>query len=217
MTAKRFEMGYDDGLLRFVKDNVTNTNLDIVDCWTVLNELNDENKQLKQFKNTVFVLINEMIETANFYRTPIKSLDYGDDLGYWNGVYQKLKELREILEKEKGVRRMTKRFTNHDDTILDTDGEQLISTDEIVDKMNELHEENNELRLQLNLCSDQRNEFHRGARENANRVGKLEKENEQLKKAYNDAKKDVEKKEQILKDIMNDNLLIQDIKKELEE
>ena len=47
--------------------------------------------------------------------------------------------------------------------------------------LNELHEENNELRLQLNLCSDQRNEFHRGARENANRVGKLEKENEQLK------------------------------------
>ena len=36
-----------------------------------------------------------------------------------------------------------KRFTNHDDTILDTDGEQLISTDEIVDKMNELHEERN--------------------------------------------------------------------------
>ena len=37
---------------------------------------------------------------------------------------------------------MTKRFTNHDDTIIDTTGEQLISTDEIVDKMNELHEEN---------------------------------------------------------------------------
>ena len=47
MTPKRFEMGYDDGLLRFVKDNVTNTNLDIVDCLTVLNELNDENEQLK--------------------------------------------------------------------------------------------------------------------------------------------------------------------------
>ena len=29
--------------------------------------------------------------------------------------------------------------------------------------------------------SAQRDEFHRGARENANRVGKLEKENEQLK------------------------------------
>ena len=71
--------------------------LDEVKC-----EIAEENEQLKQFQNTVFVLINEMIETANHYRTPIKSLDYGDDLGYWNGVYQKLKELREILEKEKG-------------------------------------------------------------------------------------------------------------------
>ena len=48
-------------------------------------------------------------------------------------------------------------------------------------------------------------------------LNELAEENEQLKQAYNDAKKDVEKKEQILKDIMNDNLLIQDIKKELEE
>lgn len=52
----------------------------------------------------------------------------------------------------------------------------------IAKKLNELHEENQELRLQLNLCSDQRNEFHRRAIENAHRVGKLEKENEQLKK-----------------------------------
>ena len=46
----------------------------------------------------------------------------------------------------------------------------------------ELKKEYEQLRLQLNSCSDQRNEFHRGARENANRVGKLKKENEQLKK-----------------------------------
>lgn len=45
----------------------------------------------------------------------------------------------------------------------------------------------------------------------------LSDENEQLKQAYNDAKKDVEKKEQILKNIMKDNLLIQDMRKELEE
>lgn len=52
---------------------------------------------------------------------------------------------------------------------------------DVCELLNELHEKNNELRLQLNLCSDHRNEFHRAARENANRVGKLEKENEQLK------------------------------------
>jgi hypothetical protein len=66
-----------------------------------LTKLSNEKEQLKQFQDTVFVLINEMIETANLYRIPIKSVDYGDDLGYWNGVYQKLKELREILEKRK--------------------------------------------------------------------------------------------------------------------
>ena len=54
-------------------------------------------------------------------------------------------------------------------------------SNDVIDKLNLLHEEKNELRLQLNLCSDQRNEFHRGARENANRVGKLEEENKQLK------------------------------------
>ena len=48
-----------------------------------------------------------------------------------------------------------KRFTNHDDTILDTDGEQLISTDEIVDKMNELHEENIELHIQNDFLKDE--------------------------------------------------------------
>ena len=48
--------------------------------------------------------------------------------------------------------------------------------------LNELHEENEQLKTQLQNTSDQRDEFHRGARENANRVGKLEKENEQLKK-----------------------------------
>ena len=44
-----------------------------------------------------------------------------------------------------------------------------------------VEEENEQLKTQLQNTSDQRDEFHRGARENANRVGKLEKENEQLK------------------------------------
>ena len=45
----------------------------------------------------------------------------------------------------------------------------------------------------------------------------LNDENEQLKQAYNDVKKDVEKKKQILKNIMEDNLLIQDMRNELKE
>lgn len=49
------------------------------------------------------------------------------------------------------------------------------------------------------------------------KLNQLSDENEELKQAYNDAKKDVEKKEQILKNIMEDNLLIQDMRNELKE
>ena len=59
--------------------------------------------------------------------------------------------------------------------------EDVAHRDDIVKLLNELHEENEQLKTQLQNTSDQRDEFHRGARENANRVGKLEKENEQLR------------------------------------
>ena len=48
-------------------------------------------------------------------------------------------------------------------------------------------------------------------------VNEIADENEQLKQAYSDAKSDVNGYEEILKDIMEDNLLIQDMKKELQE
>ena len=44
-----------------------------------------------------------------------------------------------------------------------------------------LNEENEQLKFQLQNTSLERDEFHRGARENANLVGKLKKENKQLK------------------------------------
>ena len=67
--------------------------------------------------------------------------------------------------------------------------------DEIIDLCNELNEvkvqlqeenkelksENEHMKLSLSNISSQRDEFHRGARENANCIGKLKKENEQLK------------------------------------
>lgn len=60
---------------------------------------------------------------------------------------------------------------------------------EIVDLLNDLNDENEqlkkekkELKVQCNLLREQANEFHRGARENANRAGQLEKENNELKK-----------------------------------
>lgn len=55
----------------------------------------------------------------------------------------------------------------------------------IVDKLNSLVNENEQLKMQLQNTSAQRDEFLRGARENANRVGKLKKENEELKSELN--------------------------------
>lgn len=56
-----------------------------------------------------------------------------------------------------------------------------IGAELIIELLNSLSKENEQLKILTNNTSDQRNEFHRGARENANRVGKLEKENKELK------------------------------------
>ena len=56
--------------------------------------------------------------------------------------------------------------------------DNILTNEEVVVLLNE----NEQLKFQLQNTCDQRDEFHRGARENANRVGKLEKENEKLKK-----------------------------------
>ena len=58
--------------------------------------------------------------------------------------------------------------------------------------LNELHEENQQLKSQLQNTSDQRDEFHHGARENANRVGQLEKENKELKEEVQLLKEGIE-------------------------
>ena len=55
-------------------------------------------------------------------------------------------------------------------------------------------EKNQQLKFQLSNISAQRDEFHRGARENANRVGKLKKENEQLKEYIKKLEIELEKK-----------------------
>lgn len=83
--------------------------------------------------------------------------------------------------------------------------------------LNELNDKNEQLKSELGKL----NILYKAkckTEEQLLEMGKeVEKENEQLKQAYNDAKKDVEKKEQILKDIMEDNLLIQDMRNELKE
>ena len=66
----------------------------------------------------------------------------------------------------------------------------------VLDKLNEVAKENEDLKIQLQNTSDQRNEFGRGARENANRVGELEKENGQLKQEIRRLKGSMEEYEE---------------------
>lgn len=56
----------------------------------------------------------------------------------------------------------------------------------ICDILNELNEENKKIKTQYDNLKAQRDEFYRGARENANNVGQLEKENEELKQSIHD-------------------------------
>lgn len=67
-------------------------------------------------------------------------------------------------------------------------GETFYDCESVVDILNELAEEKKELQVQCNLLREQANEFHRGARENANRVRQLEKENKTLKSALKELK-----------------------------
>lgn len=48
----------------------------------------------------VMECIDNKIEFADKLRTPLKELDYGDDLGYWNGVYKELKALKEEIDEK---------------------------------------------------------------------------------------------------------------------
>lgn len=72
-----------------------------------------------------------------------------------------------------------KRFTKCDTKIRDN-GEEMTQA-EVRDMLNSLNDENKELRIQYNFIREHSNEFHRRAIENADRVGKLERENEQLR------------------------------------
>ena len=79
--------------------------------------------------------------------------------------------------------------TWYEDNLLDLlnglveENEQLRHDATILIQSNQdYRKENEQLKFQLQNTCYQKDEFHRGARENANRVGKLEKENEQLKK-----------------------------------
>ena len=61
------------------------------------------------------------------------------------------------------------------------DKDKLLTFNEVVDLLNEFYKENKELQFQCNQLQEGAHEFYRAARENANRVGQLKKENKELK------------------------------------
>ena len=121
MSEKRFT--YDKPLVAFSKgginDNVTGKTYEFTmdTVLDLLNNLNDENEQLQKENNDYekqFRIINEKldeyIKTADTYRIPISSLKYGDDLGYFNGVYQYMKKLKKdigLIEDKNGYNRIS--------------------------------------------------------------------------------------------------------------
>lgn len=60
-------------------------------------ELSKENQELKQLIGVIHDLIDGYIAIADDYRKPIESLTIGDELGYWNGVYQYMKKLKKRM------------------------------------------------------------------------------------------------------------------------
>ena len=84
--------------------------------------------------------------------------------------------------------------------------EERMSIDEVLSKLNELTEEKKEFQFQCNLLREQANEFHRGARENANRVGQLERENKKLKEENENLKQALwEAEKEYLYEVYHDN------------
>ena len=65
MTEERFNISYDDGLIRFIKDTKTNENLDIIDCEYRMNELAEENEQLKQVLGSILIEVRKDIGATN--------------------------------------------------------------------------------------------------------------------------------------------------------
>lgn len=74
---------------------------------------------------------------------------------------------------------------------MDKDFAEVIDLVDLIDDINKLAEENKEIKIQYDNLKAQRDEFYRGARENANRVGQLEKENKELKYHLNRTEKEL--------------------------
>ena len=59
----------------------------------LLNELNND----CIMKNEVAGILQKWYDSAIRLRTPIRKLDYGEDIGYWNGVKDAMEQIADEL------------------------------------------------------------------------------------------------------------------------
>ena len=83
----------------FVVDNLTKKELDEEDMYELLNDLSDENKQLKQFKEDVFNKIDMHLRMLPTARDNEFNEENGDPSLYTGAIYM-LETLKKELENE---------------------------------------------------------------------------------------------------------------------
>ena len=140
MTEKQFEFREVNcgAIIPKVYDNKKQQYANLFECVDWLNDLHEENMQLKQQREELF------------YRER-------DTKNEWRELKKENEQLKQKVNFYKDFQK--------DARELEKENEQLKS-------------ENGDMRRLINNISLQRDEFLRGARENANRVGKLKKEKE---------------------------------------
>ena len=143
MTEKQFEFREVNcgAIIPKVYDNKKQQYANLFECVDWLNDLHEENMQLKQQREELF------------YRER-------DTKNEWRELKKENEQLKQKVNFYKDFQK--------DARELEKENEQLKS-------------ENGDMKRLINNISLQRDEFLRGARENANCVGKLIKENKQLK------------------------------------
>ena len=121
----------------------------------------------------------QIIHLGNPYDFVIKDHQTNRTYGTLQGDDKSLKEcLDNIVEENEQLKKANNSLQS---TIAHFDGVKS-------EYSKKLEKENKQLKIQINNISAQRDEFHHGAKENANQIGRLEKENEQLKQQLTEIK-----------------------------
>ena len=164
MTEKRFKHKRNQLGMQFIcyddKTELLGTFADadgVNNIVTLLNDLSEENEQLAKEKERYKRLSEIRREEINNRILTIKEF-------IENCSDNKVKKILEDLF-----------YSEVKEYDLSAQNRKLLHENE------KLKSENEDMRRLINNISLQRDEFHRGARENANSIGKLKKENEQLK------------------------------------